>query len=105
MQAALKYANSQSIVEKLEQDCARLKLKHSLELKVGYDYLTKNSLGNSKKKRKWFRSSHMIKIHDCFFIILYYFSFISFYLNGKFFFAILTFSKLFLRSVRRNIRQ
>ncbi|KAK3740541.1 hypothetical protein QZH41_020675, partial [Actinostola sp. cb2023] len=31
--AALKYAHSKSIIEQLEQDCARLKLKHSLEMK------------------------------------------------------------------------
>ena len=33
-QAALKYADSQAVIEKLEQDIARLKLKHSLEIKV-----------------------------------------------------------------------
>ena len=36
LQAALKHADSQGVIEKMEQEMARLKLKHSLEIKVGY---------------------------------------------------------------------
>ena len=32
--AALKHADSQGVIEKMEQEMARLKLKHSLEVKV-----------------------------------------------------------------------
>ena len=34
LQAALKHAESQGVIEKMEQETARLKLKHSLEIKV-----------------------------------------------------------------------
>ena len=34
LQAALKHADSQGVIEKMEQEMARLKLKHSLEVKV-----------------------------------------------------------------------
>ena len=35
--AALKHADSQGVIEKMEQEMARLKLKHSLEVKVSQE--------------------------------------------------------------------
>ena len=35
--AALKHADSQGMIEKMEQEMARLKLKHSLEVKVRHE--------------------------------------------------------------------
>ena len=39
LQAALKHADAQAVIERLEQDIARLKLKHSLEIKVRVETL------------------------------------------------------------------
>ena len=58
-QAALKHADSQAVIEKLEQDIARLKLKHSLEIKV-ICYVLSNSFKICTK--------HMLKQLICWFL-------------------------------------